>query len=144
MPVFLSLFSGRIYHRFIWTLLTITNFRQELIMKALCETKGHLVLQTWLKENYDCLLPWGSFAGDWVESKYCAAERINKPPRINWNLFHMSRCPPPGWAVWSDGSEGLSFLSVSSGLCPCFLLPQFLWLRVLLDSKRILVSASLN
>ncbi|XP_040584101.1 methyltransferase-like protein 24 isoform X3 [Mesocricetus auratus] len=40
---------------------TTTNIRQALLFaKALCEAKGHLVLQMWLKENYCCLLPWGT------------------------------------------------------------------------------------
>lgn len=93
------------------------------------------------KRISSCLGALNSFAGDCVESKYCAAERVNKLLRINWNLFPMSRCPPPGWAVWSGGSEGLGLLPVSSGLCPCFHLPLFIQPSVPLDSKRTLVSA---
>lgn len=54
-------------------------------MKALCETEGQLVLQTgsWRIVIVCCPGALNSFAGDRVESKHCAVEKLNKLLRIN-------------------------------------------------------------
>lgn len=54
-------------------------------MKALCETEGQLVLQTglWRIVIVCCPGALNSFAGDCVESKHSAVEKLNKLLRIN-------------------------------------------------------------
>lgn len=56
-------------------------------------------------DNCDCLLPrgWNSFAGDLVESKHCAVEKLNKLLRINTEQKQKQSAGPGaagGMAAW--------------------------------------------